>query len=205
MFVQVIQGKVRDADRLRAQSDKWLEELAPGAEGWLGMTEGITADGEAIAMVRFESEEAAQKNSDRPEQGQWWEETKSCYEGEPQFLNSRFADAETYGDPSRAGFVQIMQGEVSDLDRAHSLMSSEAVDLSAMRPDILGTVFCGHDDGRYTMEVFFTSEAEARENERQDRTDAPAEVAEAMKEFDSLSVGETRYIDLADPWMYSPR
>ena len=73
MFVQVIQGKVSDAAQVRAHLDKWVAEVAPGAIGWLGSTGGVTEDGNLIALVRFESEEAAQQNSDRPEQGEWWE------------------------------------------------------------------------------------------------------------------------------------
>lgn len=51
-------------------SDEWREKLAPGAEGWLGGTYGVTDDGEFVAVVRFESREAATKNSARPEQGE---------------------------------------------------------------------------------------------------------------------------------------
>ena len=36
MFVQVIQGHVSDAAQVRAQLDQWVEEVAPGAVGWLG-------------------------------------------------------------------------------------------------------------------------------------------------------------------------
>jgi hypothetical protein len=45
MFVQVIQGHVSDAAQVRAQLDRWVEEVAPGAVGWLGSTSGVTDDG----------------------------------------------------------------------------------------------------------------------------------------------------------------
>jgi hypothetical protein len=41
MFVQVIQGQVSDAARVRAQLDRWVEEVAPAAVGWLGSTSGV--------------------------------------------------------------------------------------------------------------------------------------------------------------------
>jgi hypothetical protein len=41
MFVQVIQGHVSDAAQVRAQLDRWVEEVAPGAVGWLGSTSGL--------------------------------------------------------------------------------------------------------------------------------------------------------------------
>ncbi len=69
MFVQVITARTSDAAQVRAALDRWNEELAPGAEGWLGSTSGVTEDGRLVALARFESEEAAQRNSDRPEQG----------------------------------------------------------------------------------------------------------------------------------------
>ena len=74
MFVQVIQGQVSDAAQVRAQLDKWVAEIAPHATGWLGSTSGVTDDGTLVAVARFESEEAAQQNSDRDEQGAWWDE-----------------------------------------------------------------------------------------------------------------------------------
>ena len=66
MFVQVIQGKVSDAAAVRARMDTWMKELAAGADGWLGSTAGVTDDGDFVALARFESEEAARRNSDRP-------------------------------------------------------------------------------------------------------------------------------------------
>ena len=45
MFVQVISGRVRDAEQLRTRMDRWIAELSPNAEGWLGSTTGVTADG----------------------------------------------------------------------------------------------------------------------------------------------------------------
>jgi len=70
VFVQVIQATINNADQARAALDRWVEELASGAIGWLGTTAGVSGDGGFIALARFESEEAARRNSDRPEQGQ---------------------------------------------------------------------------------------------------------------------------------------
>ena len=75
MFIQVIQGGVTDAAGLRRQFDRWRDELAPKAEGWLGHTVGLPTQGGFIAVVRFESEEAARRNSELPAQDQWWADT----------------------------------------------------------------------------------------------------------------------------------
>ncbi len=85
MFVQVIQGQVADAERAHAAVDQWARDLAPGATGWLGSTGGVTEDGRFIALARFESEEAARRNSDRPEQDRWWAETARLFTTEPTF------------------------------------------------------------------------------------------------------------------------
>lgn len=201
MFVQVIRGKVNDRERLEQQLERWESDLAPKAEGWLGATHGVTDDGTAVSIVRFESQEAAEANSERPEQGAWWEETAGCFDGEPIFANSTFVDLDTPGDPGDAGFVQVMQGQVSDPDRARELMSDDSVDMSDYRPDILGSLMCGHDDGRWTMAIWFTSEAEAREGEQKN---PPEEWSEVMQELDQLSVGETSYYDLREPRLRTP-
>lgn len=201
MFVQVIQGKVSDADAVRARFDTWMSELAPGADGWLGSTAGVTDDGQLVVLARFESAEAAQRNSERPEQGAWWEETAALFDGEPEFHDSSEVDVDTPGDPDQAGFVQVMQGRTSDPARARELMASDPTDWASFRPDILGSVTASHDGDAWTMAIYFTSEAEAREGERKE---PPPEMAQMMKEMDTLTVGETTYFDLRDPWLHSP-
>ena len=201
MFVQVIQGKVSDAAPLRAQLDKWVAEVAPGAVGWLGTTSGVTDDGTFVALARFESPEAAQQNSDRPEQGEWWDQTAGLFSGEPEFHDSTTVEVDTPGDPDRAGFVQVMQGRASDPDRARELMSSDPTDWSEFRPDILGSVSVGHDEDAWTMAIYFTSEEEARKGEQKE---PPPEMQEMMKEMDSLTIGEPVFLDLRDPWLHAP-
>ena len=201
MFVQVITGHVSDAAKVRAQLDKWNAELAPGADGWLGSTSGVTKDGTAVAVVRFESAEAAQRNSDRPEQSAWWEEMAALYTDEPVFRESVTVDADTPGDPSKAGFVQVMQGRTSDPERSRELMANDPTDWSAYRPDILGTLMVAHPDGEWTMTIYFTSEEAAREGEAKE---PPPEMAQMMKEMESLSVGEPTFLDLQDPWLNAP-
>ena len=202
MFVQVIKGRVADPARVKAALDRWAEELAPEAEGWLGTTAGVTEDGRFIAAARFESEDAARRNSDRPEQDRWWSETSRLFDGEPGFLDSSEVDVDTNGDPAAATFVQVMQGRTSDPERARRMMAEDSTDWSSFRPDMLGSVAAGHDGGAYTMVMWFTSEAEAREGEAKE---PPPELKAQMEEMGSLSVGETEFFDLKDPWMYAPR
>src|SRR3712207_2381443 len=187
MFVQVIQGRVSDAGRVRAQLDRWVTELAPGATGWLGTTAGVTEDGRLIALARFESAEAAQRNSDRPEQGAWWQETAALFTEDPVFHNSTSVEVDLVGDPSEAGFVQVMQGRTSDPERARQLMADDSTDWRTFRPEILGSLNVEHDGDGWTMALYFTSEEAAREGERKE---PPPEMQQMMKEIDSLSLGE---------------
>ena len=59
----------------------WLDRL-------LGGTAGVTEDGRFIAVVRFESEEDARRNRDRPEQDRWWSETAKLFDGSPHFVTA---------------------------------------------------------------------------------------------------------------------
>ena len=118
MFVQVIMGKVSDAGALRAALDRWIRDLAPGAVGWLGSTSGVADDGTGITFARFASREAAQRNSERPEQHQWWMETSKLFSGEVTFHDCDDAMTWMDGGSDDAGFVQVMTGRVSDPQRA---------------------------------------------------------------------------------------
>jgi hypothetical protein len=201
MFVQVIQGQVSDAARVRAQLDKWVSEVSPGATGWLGSTTGVTDDGRLVALARFESEEAARRNSERPEQSAWWEETAALFTDEPVFQDSTSVEVDTAGDPAQAGFVQVMQGRSSDPYRVRELMAEDPTDWREFRPDVLGSVTIGHDGGAWTMALYFTSEQAAREGEQKE---PPPETQQVMKEMESLAVGETVFLDLRDPWLSAP-
>jgi hypothetical protein len=202
MFAQVIRGRTSDPDALRAATERWVEELAPDAVGWLGSTAGVTDDGRVVLVARFESADAARHNADRPEQGRWWEETSRLFDGEPSFLDSDDVVLDLAGDPGQAGFVQVMQGRVSDYERAKKVMTELPADaMAAYRPDVLGSVMIGSEDGGWTQVIYFTSEDEARTGEGKE---PPAEMAAAMQEIGSLSVGETTFLDLRRPLLHSP-
>ena len=201
MFVQVMKGKTSQPEALAEAFDRWKAELSPGATGWLGSTGGVTKDGTFIGVVRFDSEEAAMANSARPEQDAWWSETAKLLEGEATFANSNDVQVDVSGDPDQAGFVQVMQGRGSDPERAKELMGQDADKWAEHRPDVIGSVAIGHDEGAYTMVMYFTSEAEAREGERKE---LPPELQAQMEEMNKLNVGEPEFFDLEQPMMSSP-
>lgn len=200
MFAQVIQGRTTDPEAVRAASERWMRDLSAGAVGWLGSTGGTTDDGRFVVVVRFEDEEAARRNSERPEQGQWWSETESAW-SDATFRDSSDVTVDVIGDPDKAGFVQIMHGRVSDRDRAKELMATDSDKWTALRSEMLGMVNVGYDDGAYTMVIYFTSEAAAREGEQKE---IPPDMAATMEEMNKLSVGEPEFFDLRQPVITSP-
>src|SRR5260370_382005 len=151
MFVQVIRGRVTDPEQVHAALDRWSGQLAAGAEGWLGSTAGVTGDGRFVALARFESEQAARRNSDRPGQGQWWTETSRLFTGEVTFRDSGDVTVDVQGDPDQAAFVQVMLGRAGDLERARELRAQNPDDWPASRPDVIGSVTVGHQGGGYTL------------------------------------------------------
>ena len=94
---------------------------------------------------------------------------------------------------------------MTDFARAKEIMARfDAAAMAEARPDVLASVLIGHDEGRWTQVIYFTSEAEARESERRE---PPPEFRAMMDELMAISVGEPTFLDLrdADPPVGRPR
>ena len=199
MFIQIIQGRCRDAEQMHRLTDEWRDTLGPTAHGWLGGTYGITDEGEFVAVVRFESREAAARNSARPEQGEWWTRAEKCLDGRATFHDCDDAMMFLDGGSDDAGFVQVIQGRVGDPERFREFMSQPMDMLHENRPDIIGGAIAMEPDGWFTETVSFRSEAEAREGEAKEM---PEEMQREM-EADMANMQEVRYLDLHHPWFAS--
>jgi hypothetical protein len=197
MFVQVITGQVADADGFEAALDRWQREVRPGAVGFLGSTGGVTPDGRAVVLARFESEEAARANSERPEQGAWWAEAEKCFGGPVTFHDCTEVDTFRGGGTDDARFVQVMTGR-ADRRRMRQMDERAEPFLPDLRPDLLGSVRAWHGD-EYTEAAYFTSEAEARAGEAKQ---PPPELADAMVEWEDV-MGDVTYYDLPAPRLVS--
>src|SRR6476661_6960559 len=147
MFIQVIQGKVADAARLQSQMDRWVEELQPGATGWLGSTGGVTDDGTYVCTVRFDSEEAARRNSARPEQGAWWAETTTCFDGPVSFMDCPDVSEWLQGGSDSAGFDQGRGGHTRGSKRRRDPLVRDGEQIHRRRPDIIGPELRPDGDG----------------------------------------------------------
>jgi hypothetical protein len=199
MFIQVITGTTSDREGLLRQADRWQDEVRPGATGFLGSSGGVTEDGRFLVLARFESEEAARRNSDRTQQGDWWTDTEKYLE-DVSFQDSTEVITLLGGGSDSAGFVQVMRGRVTDAGKLAEITSRKAEFEAGMkehRPDVIGEVIAMHADGAYTELVYFTSEAAARQGES---IEMPAHLQALYQELMSaITVDE--YLDLKDPWL----
>ena len=193
MFVQVIEGKIKDPDLLQRQLDRWRQEIKPGAKGYLGSTGGITPDGTSIVVVRFDSEAAARANSERPEQGAWWNETEKAFDGPVNFTETSDTELLFDGGSNDAGFVQIMKGKVKDAAAFRKWGKEHEGRLKEVRPDLIGGVDVYQPDGSFVSVAYFTSEADARKHEQKMGEDA------LMGDYMSHMAGELQFLDLTDP------
>lgn len=201
MFVQVIQGRATDAAGLKKQWERWDQDIKPKAHGYLGGTGGVTKGGEFITIARFESEAAARAQSDRPEQGAWWEET-SKYLADPMFHNCTEVDLMKDGGSDEAGFVQVIQGKTTDIAKSREIDARMEPQVKDLRPDVIGGIVAWHPrDGRFTNAIYFASEAEARAKEKE--MESAEGFEELMGELEAISDGEPKFLDLTDPWMSS--
>ena len=195
MYMQIIQGKIKDREAVRATMDRWLTDLRPGAAGWLGGTYGVTDDNQLVACVRFQDAAAAKANSNRPEQGAWWTEMEKNFAGPVTFHDCEDVTLLLGGGSDDAGFVQVIQARVKDRDRLVKLMEQSSGMLQSQRPDLLGGTIAIDADGVVTETIAFRSEAEARENEAKEM---PPEAKEVMSLLDDV-----HYLDLHNPWFAS--
>jgi hypothetical protein len=197
MFIQVIHGHVADRDELKAAFDRWQRELAPDSTGWLGSTAGVAADGTFIALERFASADAARRNSDRPEQHQWWMETAKLFAGDVTFHDSQEVVPFLQGGSDGAGYVQVAQGRTIDPARLVALLNHSAAEMAELHPEIMGGTVALYGDGGFTEAIYFTSQAEARRGEQRE------EFQERFAEQTAPLMIEVHRYALTEPWLYS--
>jgi len=199
MFIQVIEGRTNDPEALHRQLETWERDLRPGAIGYLGSTGGCTSTGDCILVARFENQEAAQRNSDRPEQTRWWKATEACFEGPARFHESIDVQVMAHGELDEAHFVQVMDGHVTDRSRAMQLEHEADPILAEARPDLLGSVTAYFDDDEFVEVAYFTSEEAARQGEARGM---PPEMAGKFAEWERV-LKVDHYRDITDPWLTS--
>jgi hypothetical protein len=71
VFIRVMRGRVADAARSSFELARWRQELSAAPPGWQRLTAGVTDDGQAVAVFRYDSEAAARSSGERPQQAAW--------------------------------------------------------------------------------------------------------------------------------------
>lgn len=194
MYTQVIRAAIGDEAAVHAALDRWDAELRSGAIGFVGSTAGVTTDGELVLVARFESEDAARRNSDRPEQAAWWAELEQALAGPALFSESSAVDLSMGGGSDDAGFVQVFWGR-GNRDAAREAMERAEPVLRRERPDILGGFTLWLDGDRFIDVAYFRSEREAREGEARELSEEGRAVFE---EFGRVLAAEG-YADIPAP------
>jgi hypothetical protein len=200
VFIQVMQGRATNPLGIRDELNRWQRQLATDADGWLGATAGVTEDGWSVVVMHFDSERQARRSSDRPEHRAWWREA-SQHLGEVVFHDAPQVRSFGDGRSDLAGYVQVIQGHIDDMERMASLGRDQDEVLAREAPHILGVTVAEHADrpGDFTQILYFTSEQEARSYD----PDPPIEDEPAQEERRSLMTN-LRSFDLRDPQMLVP-
>ena len=197
MFIQIIQGKCTRQDELRALADTWREEMAPSADGWLGGTYGFTDDDQFVGIIRFESREAATRNSERPEQGEWAKRMTALLDGPVEYHDCDDVTLMLDGGSDDAGFVQVIRGKVDDPQaQVPDGRHRHAPRAPARDPR------CDprHRGGRHVhRDRCLHRRGERAEGESKEMPEMPAEVRETLE---AAMQGAT-YYDLHHPWFAS--
>ena len=151
-------------------------------------------------MVRFESREAAARNSTRPEQGEWWGRMEQCFDGEVMFHDCDNSMMFLDGGSDDAGFVQVIQGRLEDPERFRHFMEQPMDMLHEQRPEIIGGTIAIDADGWFTETISFRSEAEAREGEQKEMPEA---AAQRVRGGDGPGDGTCATSTCTHPWFSS--
>lgn len=199
MFVQVFSGRVADGAALHRQFERWATDVRPEAVGFLGSTAGITTKGLFVALVRFESEQSARANSERPEQAAWWDETERCFDGPVAFRESDDLDLLGKGGSDNASFVQVIEGQTSNRARFMELERQIEKGFINERPDFIGSMLVWWPEGTWLEVAYFSSEAETRAAEQRGLSN---DLTELFSEWQALAAPSS-YRDLSEPWLLS--
>lgn len=196
MFMQMIRGRPTDMDALRRQFQRWHDDLAPAAEGWLGTTAGLADQGDFVAVVRFESEDAARANAARAEQSDWWAQTSAAL-ADATFSDYPQVDVYLDGEAEGNGFVQVFTGRVNDLERFRELGRDLAPKFLPYRPEETGDTVGWRSNGEFAFTGYYSSLEAARAGETRE---VPADLQAEWDTWHALAE-DLSYFDLTDPWI----
>jgi hypothetical protein len=195
VFLQVHRATVNDTDGAHECLDRWVTALRSDP-GWLGTTAGVTDDGQSFTLTRYSSAAAVHDAETRGARDAWHAEMSHLSAHPLACQDCGQVIMQLHGDSPDAGFVQLVQGRLADLDRLEHALEVAGPWEADARSDIIGGLLGLHGDGGFTQIVYFTSLDDARAGEGRA---APREAEEV-----GALVSDLAYFDLRWPWAYAP-
>jgi hypothetical protein len=198
VFIRIMRGRVAESARSFGLAG-WRQELSAAPPGWQRLTAGVTDDGQAVAVFRYDSEAAA-SGGGRPQQASWRESVERRLADPVVWYDCPVVNVMKAGDQADAGFVQVMQGRLVDPVRLAAMRAEVELTLRERAPHVLGVSVAEHADGiGFTEVTYFTSEREARAGERQ----MPVEMAVQLGTVRSYMEG-LEFLELREPVLTGP-
>jgi hypothetical protein len=200
VFIRIMRGRVVDGAGASFDLARWRQDLSASPPGWQRLTAGVTEDGEAVAMFRYDSEETARSSGERPQQAAWRASVERQLARPVVWYDCPVVNVMKAGDEGDAGFVQVMQGRLVDPVRLAAMRAEVERTLRERAPHVLGVSVAEHADGvGFTEVTYFTSEREARAGERQ----MPVEMAVQLGTVRSYMEG-LEFLELREPVLAGP-
>jgi hypothetical protein len=200
VFIRIMRGRVAGGARASFELAGWRQELSAAPPGWQRLTAGVTDDGQAVAVFRYDSEAAARRSGERPQQAAWRASVERRLAGPVVWYDCPVVNVMKAGDQADAGFVQVMQGRLVDPVRLAAMRAEVERTLRERAPHVLGVSVAEHADGiGFTEVTYFTSEREARAGERQ----MPVEMAVQLGTVRSYMEG-LEFLELREPVLTGP-
>ena len=127
------------------------------------------------------------------------ERMEACFDGEVTFHDCDNAMLFLGGGSDDAGFVQIIQGRITDPEKFRHFMEQPMDALQEARPEIIGGTIAMEPDGWFTQTV---ASAARRRPARARRRRCPSEIQQQYQD-EMSSMQDVKYLDLHHPWFSS--
>lgn len=196
MLVRVVLGQAPDPVALHRQWMRWERTVASDVEGYLGATAGVADNDAFIAIIRFAWADAVHRSISDPDTAPLWQDVLRLLR-ESVIEDTERTDTWNRGGSDDAGFVQIRHGRSNSPERLRDrYVNQQPLRMGPYRPEVLGDMFAWHDNGRFTLSAYFSSEDDARRGEN---------LHEFESFFDDINtvMHDVTYIDLHHPWLSS--
>ncbi|HEX2027267.1 MAG TPA: hypothetical protein VHF25_04640 [Nitriliruptorales bacterium] len=196
VFVRVVQGEVDDPDGARSTYQRWFDEVASGADGWLTSTGGTSDTDVFISVEQLASEQAARLNDIRPEQARWWEEMRRDFAQAPTVHDARVVATIGPDRPQQVGSVHVVQGSTPQLtDVMEKVAETAQRHIDEHHLDVIGGLIADHGDGEFTELIYYPSTEAARQEDSGELAEGGVTLVERL----AGTVTDLRYLHLPDP------